>query len=138
MVFPCLIDTDTLSAIFRGHPGALAKSREYLEVHKRYSFSLITRYEILRGLKARNAVTQLERFEKLCAVCEIVPITDAVIIRASGIYADLYQQGKLIGDADILIAASAIENDLILVTNNVSHFERVEGLPIENWLEAQP
>jgi predicted nucleic acid-binding protein len=47
----------------------------------------------------------------------------------------LYRQGKIIGDADILIAATALENDLVLVTNNVSHFGRVNELPIDNWLE---
>ncbi len=46
--------------------------------------------------------------------------------RASQIYADLYQQGKIIGDADILIAATAIESDLLLVTNNTAHFSRIK------------
>ncbi|MEO6908778.1 MAG: PIN domain-containing protein, partial [Abditibacteriaceae bacterium] len=84
--------------------------------------------------KAKNAVVQLARFENLCASTEILPITDAIIVRAANIYADLHQRGQLIGDADILIAASAIEHDFIFVTNNENHHNRIVGIRIENWL----
>jgi len=36
-------------------------------------------------------------------------------------------------DTDILISGIAIANDLVLVTNNEKHFQRVEGLQISNW-----
>ena len=48
-------------------------------------------------------------------------------------YADLHRRGKLIGDADILIAATAIENNLTLVSNNQTHFSRITGLELNNW-----
>ncbi len=38
-----------------------------------------------------------------------------------------------IGDADILIAATAIENNLAIVTNNESHFNRITNLQVINW-----
>lgn len=50
-----LLDTDILSAVMRQHPLALARARAYLAVHQRLTFSIITRYEILRGLHAKNA-----------------------------------------------------------------------------------
>ncbi|WP_322511312.1 hypothetical protein [Chloroflexus sp.] len=65
------------------------------------TFSIITRYEILRGLHAKNATAQLAAFDRLCSVNTVLPLTDAVVIRAATIYADLYQGGALIGDADI-------------------------------------
>ena len=43
--------------------------------------------------------------------------------------------GKPIDSFDLLIAATALENDLILVTNNLKHFSRIPGLKIENWME---
>ena len=46
----------------------------------------------------------------------------------------LEKQGKKIGDMDMFIAATALEEDLILVTGNTEHFERIPGLKIENWL----
>jgi tRNA(fMet)-specific endonuclease VapC len=49
--------------------------------------------------------------------------------------ADLKKSGQLIEDFDLLIASIAQANDCILVTNNCSHFSRIEGLVIQNWLE---
>jgi tRNA(fMet)-specific endonuclease VapC len=43
-------------------------------------------------------------------------------------------QGKIIGDSDLFIAASAISNNLVLVTNNERHFDRIENLKVENWI----
>ena len=48
---------------------------------------------------------------------------------------ELEKQGLHIGDMDMFIAATALEEDLILVTGNVKHFERIAGLKIENWME---
>jgi len=50
------------------------------------------------------------------------------------IYADLKKKGELINDADILIAGIVKAHNATLVTNNVKHFSRVQGLQIENWL----
>jgi tRNA(fMet)-specific endonuclease VapC len=47
----------------------------------------------------------------------------------------LKAQGKIIEDFDILIASIAYANECILVTNNPSHFKRMDELKIENWLE---
>jgi tRNA(fMet)-specific endonuclease VapC len=47
----------------------------------------------------------------------------------------LEKQGMKIGDMDMFIAATALEEDLILVTGNTEHFERIPGLKIENWLK---
>lgn len=49
--------------------------------------------------------------------------------------ADLRRQGKLIDDFDILIGVTAIENKMIVVTDNVSHLGRLEGVLIENWID---
>ncbi|MGH3086118.1 MAG: type II toxin-antitoxin system VapC family toxin [Rubrobacteraceae bacterium] len=130
-----VVDTDILSAILRRDPTALARAREYLEEHHRYTLSVITRYEILRGLKARNAKRQQEAFERFCAADTILPLSDEVVSRASEIYADLYRRGELIGDADILIAATALVEGYDLATNNERHFERIVELNIDNWLK---
>ena len=49
------------------------------------------------------------------------------------IKADLKNRGKIINDSDIFIAATAIANDLILVTNNEKHFQRIQNLYIQSW-----
>lgn len=51
------------------------------------------------------------------------------------IRADLEALGQTIGPNDLLIAAQALSQGLILVTNNLREFRRVKGLRIENWRE---
>ena len=46
----------------------------------------------------------------------------------------LEKDGNLIEDADILMAAIAIVEDLTLITHNTNHFNRVKGLNLDNWL----
>lgn len=132
---PVLLDTDTLSAVLRRNPILAPKERAYLRVHRRFTFSTMTRYEVLRGLKAKNATSQLVAFDRFCAANTILPFTDTIIVRAADIYADLYRRGELIGDADILIAATAIVEGYGVVTNNERHFGRITGLNTENWLK---
>ncbi len=129
-----LLDTDILSALMRKAPAVFDRARDYLVDHRRLTMSLVTRYEILRGLKAKSATAQLAAFDVFCANNEVLPINDRIIVRAADIYADLRTRGRLIADADILIAATALEGSLVLATNNVGDFERISGLQIDNWL----
>jgi tRNA(fMet)-specific endonuclease VapC len=135
MIPRILLDSDVLSALMRRDAQVVDRAREYLESHDRLSFSLITRYEILRGLKAKQANAQLARFESFCENCLVIPVSSEIVDRASDIYGALYRQGTLIGDADILIAATALCFDLLLSTNNSAHFGRIDGLQVVNWLE---
>ena len=43
--------------------------------------------------------------------------------------------GSMIDDFDIVIAGQALSEGLTVVTDNVKHFNRIEGLKIENWME---
>lgn len=103
-----LLDTDTLSAILRGTPVVAARAREYLAEHRTFALSIVTRYEILRGLKAKGATTQVQAFDRFCDTCLMLPLTDEIVVRAAEIYATLKRLGQPIGDADILIGASAL------------------------------
>lgn len=134
-IAPALLDTDTLSALLRQDPVVLSHATDYLAAHSQFSISAITRYEILRGLHAKRARAQVAAFERFCAANTIVDIGDHIIVRAANIYGNLHRLGRLIGDADILIAATALESDLELVTNNIRHFDRIEGLRLRNWHE---
>jgi len=93
---PVLLDTDALSAIMRQHPLATKRAQVYLNIHKQFTFSSITRYEILRGLKAKQATTQLVTFDDFCNKSQILPLTDEIIVKAADIYADLRKRGLLI------------------------------------------
>ena len=61
-----LVDPDTLSAILLQNLLVIAKSEAYLQQYSRFTFSVITRYEIRRGLKAKAVNKQLKVFEQFC------------------------------------------------------------------------
>lgn len=128
-----LIDSDTLSMYMRKEPLVVANAQAYLSAYGIFSFSSITRFEILRGLKVKDAHSRLASFELLCSNNEIVGLDHSVINCAADIYASLRKSGQLIGDADILIAATAMNLNIPLVSNNTSHFERIADLKLVNW-----
>lgn len=52
---PCLLDTDILSELLKGHPTVREHVAKYLSEHGRLTFSQITQYEILKGLQSKQA-----------------------------------------------------------------------------------
>jgi tRNA(fMet)-specific endonuclease VapC len=128
-----LLDTDTISLFLRSQPSVMTEAGNYLKFYQGFTFSIISRFEVLRGLKIKNAQIQIARFERISSISRVLNLNDAIILRASDIYADLYNYGQIIGDADILIAATALENNLPIITNNEKHFNRISGLQILNW-----
>lgn len=128
-----LLDTDVLSGLMRQTSSVVDRARDYLADHSWLTISLITRFEILRGLKASGATTRLAAFDAFCAANEVLPVDERIVVRAAEIYADLHNRGQLIPDADILIAATALERGLVLATNNLRDFSRIAGLSIDNW-----
>jgi tRNA(fMet)-specific endonuclease VapC len=53
-----ILDTDILSFLMRQNAAVLARGNAYLSEHRQFTISIITRYEILRGLKAKGAVNK--------------------------------------------------------------------------------
>lgn len=68
-----VLDTDILLLLMRKNSSVLARAKEYLSEHGRFTISIITRYEILRGLKAKGAQQQASRFEDFCARNRVLP-----------------------------------------------------------------
>lgn len=128
-----LLDTDILSELFKEHERVTAEASEYIRQHGSLTISHITKYEILKGLKAKKATKQIIAFHTFCTLNNILPITDAVIEKAADIYAALKEKGSIISDADILVAAIAFVNGYTLISNNTDHFSRIDGLQLANW-----
>jgi len=120
-----LLDTDILSYFFKGNKKVISHVEKYLMVFDVIEFSLITYYEIMSGLLACNAEKQLSVFENFAKDNLIIPVTESSAKRSSKLYASLRKTGSMVDDIDLLIAGIAIENDMILVTNNEKHFKRI-------------
>lgn len=130
-----IIDTNIMTAIIKDDLNVKEKVIDViLRGHDLY-INAITYYEIKRGLLVKDAYRQMEIFETLCNEYELVLFDDITIFdNAAEIYANLRKEGITIEDADILIASLANTIDCILVTNNIRHFEDINGLIIENWI----
>ena len=70
---------------------------------------------------------------KFLSIFNILNFDDADAIDYGRLKTDLRKQGRIIGPIDMLLAAQALNKELIFVTNNVKEFERVKGLKIEDW-----
>ena len=133
-----LLDTSTLSEVIKGRSDAVRKrARAYLISQRRFTFSILTRFEILRGLYAKGAVRQIEEFDVFCSRSKVLPLTDTAVVNAARIYSLLRSRGESIDDLDILIAATAQANRLGIATENVDHFRRIPGLEIESWTRGE-
>jgi tRNA(fMet)-specific endonuclease VapC len=128
-----LIDTDILSYYFKGETNTVKHFNSYLKEFEFINISIITYYEIIGGLKFKNAEKQILQFEEFIKNNNIIHISEKSARISGKIYADLRQNGIIIGTSDILIAGIAIENDLTLVTNNEKHYQPINGLSTENW-----
>jgi tRNA(fMet)-specific endonuclease VapC len=129
-----LIDTNILSLFFRGNAQVVHNFETYLKEYDTINLSIITYYEIVSGLKHRDAHKQLGLFIDFVAQNTLLPFTQKVADVAAELYADLRKQGQPIDDIDLLIAGTAIANELILVTNNRKHFDRITQLEVEDWV----
>jgi len=128
-----LIDTDILSFYFRGHPAVVSNFHNYLDHHEQINISIITYFEVLGGLKFKNAQVQIKEFETFISNNNIIHLTEQSTVIATDIYAELRKLGITIGTSDLLIAGIALENELTLVTNNQKHFSPIQKLRTENW-----
>jgi len=128
-----LVDTDILSMFFKNNLAVVSHFKKYLAEYEKINLSIITCYEILSGLKHRDALKQLQAFLEFINHNTVLPLTEESVTISSDIYAGLRKSGSPIDDIDILIAGIALSNNLVMVTNNTEHFERIEGLKIENW-----
>ncbi|MEO6637809.1 MAG: type II toxin-antitoxin system VapC family toxin [Ginsengibacter sp.] len=131
---PALVDTDILSEFLRGTPKVIENAKNYLTSYDTINFSIITYYEILNGLLYKDAKNQLKKFTDFADLSKILPLTISATRQAAEIFAKLKKEGQPIGHTDCLIAGIALTNGLQLVTNNIGHFKRIQGLELINWL----
>jgi len=91
--------------------------------------SAVTLYELLMG------ATNEQKREDVRLLTEdviVLPFDEEISIKASEIYHELRSTNKMIEFRDIFIAATCLVYNLSILTTNISHFQRIKGLQIEN------
>lgn len=137
-----LLDTDILSEILKGVDRAVvARAVAYRAIWGRYTTSMITVLEIVKGLHKVRREGEVQRFLDGLAVVELLTLDLQSAELAGRIYADLERIGQPIGRADPMIAAIALEHGLTLVTGNLTHYRRIVSLgyeiKLENWRQSE-
>ena len=88
---------------------------------------------LIRSGRAADALrARMDRFFAMAG--GILPLNMAVLERYALLRAELEAAGRSIGSTDFWIAAQALAEDALLVTDNTREFRRVPGLRLENWL----
>jgi tRNA(fMet)-specific endonuclease VapC len=122
-----LVDSDRVADWLRGRPAAV-RLLESLEPDG-LAISLVTYGEIYEGIYYGRDPAGSERvFRAFLRAVDVLPLTRPIMRRFARLRGDLRRQGRLIGDPDLLIAATALHHNLTLVTGNRDHFRRVPGL----------
>jgi tRNA(fMet)-specific endonuclease VapC len=86
--------------------------------------------------KSPNVDKNLEAIEEFISHLEVLPYDAKASQHYGQIRAALEKKGEIIGENDIHIAAHAISQGLILVSNNLKEFKRVSNLTLENWVTS--
>ena len=109
--------------------GETGPARRYLQSRfdEEFCVSVVTVLEFLEGYR------QLGDGERFLEPFPHLDVTAGVARIGSRIRRRLWAEGEWIGDFDVLIAATALEAGLPLVTDNLSHFQRVEGLVLDRY-----
>lgn len=130
------LDTDILIEYFRGNEKIAAKISS-LEEQDGIALTWLSFYEFFKGIYISQKLSEEAFLKNLLSSCLVLESTFESSRIGGEIYAALKREGKLINDADILIASIVKANRATLVTNNTSHFSRVSGLLVMNWLTDQ-
>lgn len=131
-----LIDASVLIEHERGRLDLEAHLGGHLD--EDFFLSVITVSELLHAVhRAPDSVRRNRRAAWVEAIILQFPVlaVDLATARAHArLWAELSEEGRLIGPHDLWLAASCLAHGLGLVTANVREFERVEGLELEDWL----
>ena len=125
------LDSNVVSDMLRGESAVIRHLETVRDNDDVLFVPSIVYYEVIRGLKAAGKTRMLKDFQKFYDDAEHLSLDMNAIEKSVEIYLKLRKQ--IIEDNDIYIAAISIVNGCTLVTANVRHFSRVEGLNFVNW-----
>lgn len=124
-----LIDTDWVIDFLKGLPDATLLLRAL--AFEGAAISLITVGEIYDGIYgSTDPQASEEGFRGFLDEVTILPLDQPIMQCFARLRLDLRRKGQRLSNLDLLIAATAIQNDLKLVTRNLGHFQRISGLSL--------
>jgi tRNA(fMet)-specific endonuclease VapC len=133
-----LLDTNILSELIKKRPNPVLLSRlSSFPVRNLYT-SIICLMELRYGCALRDDFNSFwsKILEQIVSQVQVISLGTEEGLIAGDLLARLRKKGQIIGLEDILISATAIAHNLVLVSANLKHFSKIDGLTVENWLGA--
>jgi tRNA(fMet)-specific endonuclease VapC len=127
-----LLDTDTLIYSLKGDPAVV----ENLQRHRRDPMvvSVVSLMELYYGAhKSQRVESNLAKVRAIEGAFRVLALGAESTETFGSLKAYLDATGLRVDDFDLCLAATALCHNLVLVTNNTKHFERIGGLRLENW-----
>ena len=126
-----LLDSDTCIGLLKGNQAVVDA---WHACGDQCALSSMTIGELYYGaFKSTVREEEMNRVDRFVDIFPEIRPSRRSMRRFGEIKVSLEQKGTRLADADIIIASTAIEEGLTLVTGNVRHYNRIDGLAIENW-----
>ena len=128
-----MLDTNVCVYVIKNHPEKLRE--RYNRFAEQIAISTVTLAELCYGAeKSRRRAENLKDIEAFASNLDILSFSPSAAAHYGQLRAELVRRGRTIGPNDLLIAAHARAEGLVVVTNNAREFRRVPGLRVENWV----
>ena len=126
-----LIDTDWIIDYLDGRKAVVKEIQEKFGVN--LNVSIISLAELYEGIYGSKTFEENEReLNEFLSGVTVLELTKDICKKFGELRNELRKRGELIGDFDLLIASTALQNNLTLLTGNTKHFKRIKGLKIES------
>ena len=129
-----ILDTAFLLDVRHSDGDAIACARDLEQSPEQLRVSAITMAELQAGVpRVGEPLDEYDRIVKVTATKEVVPVTKSIASRGGRLYGEQQNAGQTVELDDCLIAATALEFEEPVVTRNVSHFDRLDGVLVRGY-----
>ena len=132
-----LLDTDIIIYSLKGNQTVVWNLQ--LHMNDPLHISAVTLMELYYGAyKSSHVESNLAKVKAIESSMGIFPVSQTLVEIFGLLKSNLEKTSTPLDDFDLVLAATALSHNLILVTNNTKHFQRINGLKIENWSRNAP
>ncbi len=126
-----ILDTDTISYYLRGDKSV---QKKFLTHRHELASTAINYSELIFGLKQKDNKNLFPKVELMFDNINVYSFDKKSAMVFGHLKSLLAKNGKIVADMDLMIASIAIANDEVLISNNLKHFDKIEGLEVESWV----
>ena len=129
-----IVDTNVLIRVMQGHEQAKRTLAELEEGSVSLNLSSMSLFELYHSVeRVNNSAERRRRIEAVLDSKRAYPADGAVMRKTGRIDGQLTSECRAIGMGDTVIGATALVHEEPVLTENVEHFERIDGLDIESY-----